>query len=51
MAGFSKLLYSRAFSPDFPLAIPSKSQNSLFELPEEILDEDTKAGIELVAEL
>lgn len=48
MAGFSKLLYARAFYPDDPSDLASKAQNELLGLPEEDLDEATKAGVDLV---
>ncbi|KAF5660098.1 NAD(P)-binding domain-containing protein [Fusarium heterosporum] len=48
MAGFSKLLYARAFFPDDPSEHAAKVQNELLGLPEENLDEATKAGVELV---
>jgi hypothetical protein len=48
MAGFSKLLYSRAFFPENPNDLSAKAQNELLGLPEESLDEATKEGIELV---
>jgi hypothetical protein len=48
MAGFSKLLYARAFYPDDSSDLASKAQNELLSLPEEDLDEATKAGVDLV---
>ena len=48
MAGFSKMLYSRAFYPDDPNDVSAKAQNKLLSLPDEILDESTKVGIDLV---
>ncbi|KAF5003936.1 hypothetical protein F66182_16081, partial [Fusarium sp. NRRL 66182] len=51
MAGFSKLLYARAFYPDESSDLSEKVQNDLLELPDENLDEATKAGIDLVKEL
>jgi NmrA-like family len=51
MAGFSKLLYARAFYPDDPSDLAAKIQNELLELPDENLDEATKVGIDLVKEL
>ncbi|KAF4986032.1 hypothetical protein FGRMN_11015 [Fusarium graminum] len=48
MAGFSKLLYARAFFPDDPSEHAAKVQNELLGLPEESLDEATKAGMNLV---
>lgn len=51
MAGFGKLLYSRAFYPDGSGDFSEKAQNDLLELPDEDLDESTKVGIELVKEL
>ncbi|OGM47452.1 isoflavone reductase family protein (CipA) [Aspergillus bombycis] len=51
MAGFSKMLYARAFYPDDSNDLSAKAQNELLELPEESLDESTKVGIDLVKEL
>ncbi|PYI06937.1 putative isoflavone reductase family protein [Aspergillus sclerotiicarbonarius CBS 121057] len=51
MAGFSKLLYARAFYPDAASNLSVKAQNELLGLPEESLDESTKVGIDLVKEL
>ncbi|KAJ5814203.1 isoflavone reductase family protein (CipA) [Penicillium pulvis] len=51
MAGFSKMLYARAFYPDDSNNLSAKTQNELLELPDESLDESTKAGIDLVKEL
>ncbi|KAL2855672.1 NAD(P)-binding protein [Aspergillus pseudodeflectus] len=51
MAGFSKLLYARAFYPEDPGEHSGKAQNELLGLPEESLDEATRAGIELEKEL
>ena len=51
MAGFSKLLYARAFYPDSPSDLSVKAHNEILELPDENLDEATKAGIDLVKEL
>lgn len=51
MAGFSKLLYARAFYPDEPSEFSAKAQNELLGLPEESLDEATQVGIDLVKEL
>ncbi|PWY96169.1 NAD(P)-binding protein [Aspergillus sclerotioniger CBS 115572] len=51
MAGFSKLLYARAFYPDGASEHSAKAQNELLGLPEESLDEATSEGIELVKEL
>jgi hypothetical protein len=51
MAGFSKLLYARAFYPEDPGEHSSKAQNELLGLPAEELDQATKAGIELEKEL
>ncbi|KPM42225.1 hypothetical protein AK830_g4312 [Neonectria ditissima] len=48
MAGFSKLLYARAFYPEGPSDVSAKAQNELFGLPDESLDEATKAGVDLV---
>ncbi|RAK99964.1 aromatic alcohol reductase [Aspergillus ibericus CBS 121593] len=51
MAGFSKLLYARAFWPEDSADLSGKAQNEVLGLPEEELDEATRAGIELVEEL
>lgn len=51
MAGFSKMLYARAFYPDDPNDLSGKAQNELLELPDESLDEATKAGVDLIKEL
>jgi uncharacterized protein YbjT (DUF2867 family) len=51
MAGFSKLLYARAFYPEDPGEHSAKAQNELLDLPEESLDQATEAGIELEKEL
>ncbi|KAL5342465.1 hypothetical protein BJX70DRAFT_355888 [Aspergillus crustosus] len=51
MAGFSRLLYARAFYPEDPGDCSAKAQNGLLGLPEERLDEFTKVGIEMVQEL
>ena len=51
MAGFSKMLYARGFYPDESNDLSAKAQNELLELPDENLDEATKAGIDLVKEL
>ncbi|KAL3483361.1 putative isoflavone reductase family protein [Aspergillus germanicus] len=51
MAGFSKLLYARAFYAKDPGEHSAKAQNELLGLPEENLDEATKAGVELEKEL
>ncbi|EAW20385.1 aromatic alcohol reductase [Aspergillus fischeri NRRL 181] len=51
MAGFSKLLYARAFYPDEQSEFSAKAQNELLGLPEESLDESTKVGIDMVQEL
>ncbi|RJE22315.1 NmrA-like family [Aspergillus sclerotialis] len=51
MAGFSKMLYARGFYPDDPGNCSAKAQNELLGLPEEILDEATQVGIDLVKEL
>jgi hypothetical protein len=48
MAAFGKLLYARAFYPDDNNDLSAKAHNELLELPEESLDESTKAGIDLV---
>ncbi|KAF4225599.1 hypothetical protein CNMCM6457_008021 [Aspergillus fumigatiaffinis] len=51
MAGFSKLLYARAFYPDDASDFSAKAQNGLLGLPEESLDESTQIGIDMVKEL
>lgn len=51
MAGFGKLLYARGLYPNEPSDLSVKAQNDLLGLPDENLDEATKAGIELVKEL
>ena len=51
MAGFSKLLYARAFYPDSGSDISAKAQNELLGLPEEDFDEATRAGVDLVQTL
>ncbi|KAI9743487.1 MAG: hypothetical protein M1818_002800 [Claussenomyces sp. TS43310] len=51
MAGFSKMLYARAFYPDDSNDLSAEAQNELLELPDESLDESTKVGIDLVKEL
>lgn len=51
MAGFSKLLYARAFYPEDPGDCSAKAQNGLLGLPEESLDEATQAGVDMVKEL
>ncbi|KUL91114.1 hypothetical protein ZTR_00772 [Talaromyces verruculosus] len=51
MAGFGKLLYARAFYPDESSDLSEKVHNDLLGLPDENLDEATKAGVELVKEL
>ncbi|KAJ5966329.1 hypothetical protein N7481_013043 [Penicillium waksmanii] len=51
MAGFAKLLYARSFYPDASSDLSYRVQNELLGLPEENLDESTKAGIKLIKEL
>lgn len=51
MAGFSKMLYARAFYPDEPNELSAKAQNEILELPHESLDEFTKVGIDMVKKL
>lgn len=51
MAGFSKMLYARAFYPEDCSDLSAKAQNRLLRLPDESLDEATKVGIDLVQEL
>ncbi|PYI32757.1 putative isoflavone reductase family protein [Aspergillus indologenus CBS 114.80] len=51
MAGFSKMLYARAFYPQDPGDLSAKVQNELLGLPDETLDEATRVGIDLVKEL
>ncbi|KAL4731146.1 hypothetical protein ACLX1H_000107 [Fusarium chlamydosporum] len=48
MMGFSKLLYARVFFPEDPGDLSAKSHNELLGLPDESLDDATKAGIDLV---
>ena len=51
MAGFSKMLYARAFYPDDPNDLSAKAQNKLLGLPDESLDDFTKAGMDMVKDL
>ncbi|KAF9243959.1 hypothetical protein DTO012A7_9454 [Penicillium roqueforti] len=51
MAGFGKLLYARAFFPDDPGDCSAKAQNELLGLPEESLDEATRAGVDMKTQL
>ncbi|GKZ73345.1 hypothetical protein AnigIFM50267_010029 [Aspergillus niger] len=51
MAGFAKMLYARGFYPEDASVHTSKAQNELLGLPEESLDEGTKAAIDLVKKL
>lgn len=51
MAGFSKMLYARAFYPNDSNDLSDKAHNGLLGLPDENLDESTKVGIDLVKEL
>ena len=51
MAGFSKMLYARAFYPDDPNDFAAKAQNELLGLPDESLDESTKVGMDMVKDL
>ncbi|GFF66306.1 hypothetical protein IFM60648_06589 [Aspergillus lentulus] len=51
MAGFSKLLYARAFYPNDASDFSAKAQNELLGLPEENLDESTQVGLDMVKEL
>jgi uncharacterized protein YbjT (DUF2867 family) len=51
MAGFSKLLYARAFFPDDPSDCSAKAQNELLDLREESLDVATQVGVDMVKEL
>ncbi|KAL4802423.1 hypothetical protein BDV18DRAFT_61803 [Aspergillus unguis] len=51
MAGFAKLLYSRAFWPEDAGNHADKAQNELLGLPEEKLDDATQVGIDMVKEL
>lgn len=51
MAGFAKMLYARGFYPEDTSDHASKAQNELLGLPEESLDEGTKAAIDLVKKL
>ncbi|PLB41131.1 aromatic alcohol reductase [Aspergillus candidus] len=48
MAGFGKMLYARMFYPGDSGEFSAKAQNGLLGLPEETLDEGTKAGVDLV---
>ncbi|SCU82370.1 LAFA_0C10748g1_1 [Lachancea sp. 'fantastica'] len=50
-AGFSKLLYARAFYPESSISFSVKAQNDLLGLPAESLDEATKVGVDMVKEL
>ena len=51
MAGFSKLLYARAFYPNQSSQLSIKAQNEVLGLPDESLDESTKVAIDMVKEL
>lgn len=51
MAGFGKMLYSRAFFPEDSNDFSDKAQNELLGLPDQDLDEATQAGIDMVKEL
>ncbi|KAL4733678.1 hypothetical protein BDV11DRAFT_199651 [Aspergillus similis] len=51
MAGFSKMLYARAFYPNNSSDLSEKAQNGLLGLPDEDLDESTKTGIDFVKDL
>ncbi|KAA8645101.1 hypothetical protein EYZ11_008902 [Aspergillus tanneri] len=51
MAGFSKMLYARAFYADDPNDCSARVQNELLGLPDESLDESTKVGMDMVREL
>lgn len=51
MAGFGKLLYSRSFYPEESGDHAALAQNELLGLPQEDLDESTKAGIDMVKAL
>ncbi|KAJ6446251.1 hypothetical protein O9K51_01022 [Purpureocillium lavendulum] len=51
MAGFGKMLYARAFFPNDANDISRKAQNELLGLPDESLDEFTKAGIAMAKDL
>lgn len=48
MIGLARLMYARSFFPEDPSRFPEKSQNKLLGLPDEDLDEATRAGIEMV---
>lgn len=48
MAGFSKMLYARAFYPDDYSDHSARTQNAVLGLPDESLDESTRAGIAMV---
>lgn len=51
MAGFGKMLYSRAFFPEDSNDFSDKAQNELLDLPAQDLDEATQVGIDMVKEL
>lgn len=51
MAGFGKMLYSRAFFPEDSNDFSDKVQNELLGLPAQDLDEATQVGIDMVKEL
>ena len=51
MAGFGKLLYARMFFPGDSGEFSEKAQNGLLGLPEESLDEATRAGVDMVEAL
>ncbi|PLN83526.1 NAD(P)-binding protein [Aspergillus taichungensis] len=48
MAGFGKMLYARMFYPGDSGEFSDKTQNGLLGLPEESLDEGTRAGVDMV---
>lgn len=48
MGGFSKVLYSRVFYPEDAGNFSQKCHNALLGLPEESIDERTKAAIQMV---
>lgn len=51
MAGFSKMLYARAFYPNDPNDLSAKAQNELLGLPDGSLDEATRVGMDVVKDL
>lgn len=45
--GFGILLYARGFYPDAAFSVQNKLHNEILHLPEEDLDEATKAAVEM----